>query len=215
MNRERLLELADHMEGLRHWPNPDPLDVPEGCFNMNRWRYICGAPACTAGHAVALWGDASNPFATDPSPTGRCRFARPGAEDSPSAFHAPVPIGILRREEDYYEAITPKEVAWVIRNSGGERRCRDDYTGAAMTTAAKICPIMSRPMPSGEIFNAGEHGNETRLINTVVFQPCMGSECALWSPVRVGTRNPDPLGHCGLARGVAPFADPAEERASQ
>ena len=104
------------------------LDVPEGCFNMNRWRYKCGAPACTAGHAV--------------SPVGQSRFETAGLHVQDEAaellelepkiarrlFTPQIPSG-LSREDDFYDAITPKIVAGVIRNLVVSGQCSLATTG--------------------------------------------------------------------------------------
>lgn len=45
MNRERLLELAEHIRSL------DPGEYDQSVFTH------CNTPACLAGHTVAKWGD--------------------------------------------------------------------------------------------------------------------------------------------------------------
>ncbi|QIG75334.1 hypothetical protein EVC29_105 [Rhizobium phage RHph_Y52] len=45
MNKERILQLADHIENL-----PDPSK-----FDMGSYGHRCGAPACFAGHTFELF----------------------------------------------------------------------------------------------------------------------------------------------------------------
>ena len=61
MNKERILELADHIETLEQIDNYvgwHPLygkcDARHG-FDMGVYKYGCGAPACVAGWAVHLF----------------------------------------------------------------------------------------------------------------------------------------------------------------
>lgn len=67
MNRERLLQLADHIESLEHldtsrvhyWPVRREEVPPEALlFNMEKWLLYtdCGTIACIAGHTVLLFG---------------------------------------------------------------------------------------------------------------------------------------------------------------
>ena len=55
MNIERIRELADHVEKLKHVPYIKRAGGP-GQFNMRGYTFSCGTPACIAGHAVALFG---------------------------------------------------------------------------------------------------------------------------------------------------------------
>lgn len=57
MRKDRILELAEHIEGLQHTyptegPTPSRWRKPS-LFNMGRY---CGTAACIAGHAVQLFG---------------------------------------------------------------------------------------------------------------------------------------------------------------
>ena len=49
MHRERVLKLADHLEGLR----TTKLSDWDG-YCQESWVHHCGTPACIAGHAAAL-----------------------------------------------------------------------------------------------------------------------------------------------------------------
>ena len=52
-----------------------------------------------------------------------------------------------------------------------------------------ICPIMSAPVMVDAKHLGGDIGTVSHYNNAIVFQPCVGSECALWeSPAGSGTR---------------------------
>ena len=59
LQTDRLLKLADHIETLEHFPYSTTLGIaghPEpGGFNLGRYYYDCGTPACLAAHAKALF----------------------------------------------------------------------------------------------------------------------------------------------------------------
>ena len=55
MNTDRINELADHIENLEHTLRVDVRGDTDQ-FNMDRLNFICGSPACIAGHAVAKYG---------------------------------------------------------------------------------------------------------------------------------------------------------------
>ena len=50
MNKEKILRLADVVEELEHAAN----GTDSGKFDMSRYAFFCGAPACVAGWAVAI-----------------------------------------------------------------------------------------------------------------------------------------------------------------
>ena len=53
MNVERIIELANHIEALDHAPKLCWVESSEK-FDMSKWNYECGSPACMAGHALWL-----------------------------------------------------------------------------------------------------------------------------------------------------------------
>ena len=61
MNRERIIALADHIETLEHtkkesYSDDDKVEGGmEGKFRMKTYLFSCGAPACIAGHACAMF----------------------------------------------------------------------------------------------------------------------------------------------------------------
>ena len=62
LKQKRCRELADLIEPMPHHPSefhPDKGKDPEDVglvFNLARFRFHCGAPACIAGHANELYG---------------------------------------------------------------------------------------------------------------------------------------------------------------
>ena len=81
MRTDRLLELADRIEGLKHFDDFDdgmgmrPAMLPEqdrlSLFHMAWWQFQCHAPCCTAGWADFLWGDEDESTSLE----GRARVA--------------------------------------------------------------------------------------------------------------------------------------------
>ena len=55
MNTERINALAYHIETLKRTCR-DEVGGKTGLFQMSRWNFRCGSPACIAGHAVSLYG---------------------------------------------------------------------------------------------------------------------------------------------------------------
>ena len=160
MNKERLLELADHVEALRHWPMEDVLDVPEGCFNMNRWRYRCGAPACVAGHAVALWGNAEAPSSQLLGALGAATGLLDLDLRTARRLFTPQ-MGLCERaEEDYCDAITPKTVAGVIRELVATGIVYWPGVGTLDTDPYTAADPAHRPEPEPEYFTDEERASE-------------------------------------------------------
>ncbi len=53
MNKERLMELADHIEAVGYQRIVKRKGTnPEAQFDMRQWVHECGAPGCIAGHGV-------------------------------------------------------------------------------------------------------------------------------------------------------------------
>ena len=86
-----------------------------------------------------------------------------------------------------------------------------------------ICPIMSAPGLLDAKHLGGDIGTVSHYNNTIVFQPCVGSECALWesharwdSEGRYLTREGVTEGRCGMANSnTHPFPDPALKEATE
>ena len=65
MNKERILELADVIEGKTHHRRGElsllqRLGGRERFFNMDTYNFECGAPACLAGWAIHLFDDSDD-----------------------------------------------------------------------------------------------------------------------------------------------------------
>ena len=155
-----------------------------------------------------------------PSAWGCCELLKPETAGSGGSFSSAwrrQQSENLQSEEDYYDAITPKICGVGDTQFGGDRQCCLATRDAAKRAGAQLGDGEAYP-PEGwnerqdlpdnesraamteEIHNAGEFGDETHHIHTVVFQTCNGSECALWSPVALGAKTPW-MGHCGLTSG--------------
>lgn len=123
MNEERLLELADHLEGLPKMEH-DRFSVtelpklkgakPEG-FHMFWWLAStgCGTSGCIAGHAATLWQDNWEPNASigvRDEAAKELDLDIETAQDlfSPSPLDLPVNVSL--------ESITPQEAARACRN---------------------------------------------------------------------------------------------------
>lgn len=57
MKRDRMLQLADHIEDLGHDRHGYNYAHGSNMFDMSKFEYKDGYPACIAGHAVHLFGD--------------------------------------------------------------------------------------------------------------------------------------------------------------
>ena len=79
----------------------------------------------------------------------------------------------------------------------------------------KICPIMSAPGLVDAKHLGGDIGTVSHYNNAIVFQPCVGSECALWAPWPAPEGAPK--GKCSLGSNSAPVAvtDPAHKEATE
>ena len=54
MNKDRIIELADHIEKLPYCEiELASKNMP--AFNMEHTHFDCGTPACLSGHTLALW----------------------------------------------------------------------------------------------------------------------------------------------------------------
>ena len=56
-NKERLLQLADHIEKCKHDLGGPGDELENMHFQMNKYLFNCGSPACIAGHTCALFSD--------------------------------------------------------------------------------------------------------------------------------------------------------------
>ena len=108
MNRERILELADHIEKLEHYPHPLLPNKSPDYFSMDTWQFDCGAPACLAGHACHLWGGRPGNIAD------HARDALDLDRSTAAELFAPAPG--YREYSDFYLSITPAMAATVLRN---------------------------------------------------------------------------------------------------
>ncbi|RUU80484.1 hypothetical protein [Mesorhizobium sp. M7A.F.Ca.MR.362.00.0.0] len=103
MNAERILMLADVIEGLPHGAVEDRAsEAPLESFNMGKWH--CGTVGCIAGWAAHVFGGQM----VDPAWTGRLVLGL-DSDLADDLFTPPYDYG-------KYDKITPKDAAKVLRN---------------------------------------------------------------------------------------------------
>lgn len=112
MNKEKILRLANILEGLEH---TSCIDDP-GKFNMSIYAFTCGAPACVAGWAVALEEEDYNLNKATYSPIHEVGIIHERARDILDLSNAEarrlfVPTLFRRSRRE----ITPREAARVLR----------------------------------------------------------------------------------------------------
>ena len=133
MRTDRLLELADKIEGLKHFDDfdglagtlsPTPL-LPEkdrySLFHMNWWQFQCKAPCCTAGWADYLWGDDDlDDYADEDwytSVENRAKAALGLDWNTASALFRPEVFDLKTSDhEAYLHKLTPQVVARALRH---------------------------------------------------------------------------------------------------
>ena len=125
MRADRVLELADRIEGLKHFddfggyedgmemlPALLPEQVGEDFFHMAWWQFQCHAPCCTAGWADFLWGDEDESTSLE----GRARVALDlDWNTSRALFRPESPDGYFPYPA-YINKLTPKVVAQALRH---------------------------------------------------------------------------------------------------
>ena len=109
MNTERILELADHIEKLEHYPEEELPNKSPDYFSMDQWQFDCGAPACMAGHACHLWGGLGSSQIY-----GQARDALDLDRSTASSLFSPNPG--YQEYSEFYLSITPAIAAGVLRN---------------------------------------------------------------------------------------------------
>ena len=108
MNKERILQLADHIEKQLHTAFEDKKG-----FNMSTFTHMCGTPSCIAGYAAAFnlgFNDENQQVISDVEINASHWLAL----DSEIAIQLFFPIE--HAHVDDWCKITPKHAATVLRN---------------------------------------------------------------------------------------------------
>lgn len=107
MHVERTLALADLISGLEH-ADPNKPANGEGKFNMTRYAFPCGSPACIAGYAAAMaQKDAEYDYKAERTEYAAARYLELTSKEASDLF---VPEGYT-----FGDGITPEGAATVLR----------------------------------------------------------------------------------------------------
>ena len=134
MRTDRLLELADHIEGLEHYVDTEesgfvPILKMEDrykLFHMSWSQFKCNAPCCTAGWADHFWGgdgDDGSPYPTSWANVSSRATAALGIDFeqarelfSPEPERQTGPETFSETAAKYNSTLTPKVVARALRH---------------------------------------------------------------------------------------------------
>ena len=114
MNIERCLILADHIEKCEHYAGSVPRNAGTTTFQMNRYRFQCGSPACIGGHACTLF-DVDRLYTNDSLFETARRVLSLTHEDAQMLFEPFVALPFIERTE-ILGKISPKMAADTIRD---------------------------------------------------------------------------------------------------
>ena len=110
---KRLLALADHIETCDHYAGSTLRNANTNTFQMVRYKFECGAPACIGGHACALF-KVDRLYKNEGSFEVARRALCLNLDDAAELFEPFIEISFRERSE-LMEKISPQMAAGVIR----------------------------------------------------------------------------------------------------
>ena len=111
MNKKRILELADKIDGL---PLPNDPETYKSSFDMGVVSHRCGSPSCIAGQALHMFDDIGKPDGYRMMAACECLGLEPDAGNALFAPNNDYACFDARIGEPGF--VTPKHAAAVLRN---------------------------------------------------------------------------------------------------